>query len=204
VILTESRRGYDLIVMGASETQGIGGSLFNVLVDRIVQEAPCSTMVVKSHLPKPQGEFCPIPLQPIRTILVPTVGSRASLNAVEIACAIAVQTGAIVTLVHVVNRSQAEYILFDQHTMEPVMEIAREIVEYQTQVGQRLGAEVHHQILEGNSPEEIIVDFASHHEVDLIILGSTIRLVTGRAFFGHRVDAILTKTQCPVAVISSV
>jgi Kef-type K+ transport system membrane component KefB/nucleotide-binding universal stress UspA family protein len=204
VILNEARRGYDLIVMGASEPEGIGGSLFNVLVDRIVQEAPCSTMVVKSHLLKSQGDFCPIPVQPMRNILVPTVGSRASLNAVEMACSIAVQTGATVTLVHVVNRSQAEYILFEQRTMEPVMEIAREIVEYQAQVGRRLGAEVHHQILEGNSPEETIVEFAGHHEVDLIMLGSTIRLVTGRAFFGHRVDAILTKTHCPVAVISSV
>jgi nucleotide-binding universal stress UspA family protein len=37
----------------------------------------------------------------------------------------------------------------------------------------------------------------------LVILGSTLRLVGGRAFFGHRVDTILSQTQCSVAVISS-
>ncbi|HEY9648253.1 MAG TPA: cation:proton antiporter [Chroococcidiopsis sp.] len=203
VILKESRRGYDLIVMGASERQGFGGALFNVLVDRIVQEAPCSTMIVKSNVPAPQGDFCSIPVQPIRHILVPTVGSRASLNAVEIASAIAAETGALVSLIHVVSQSQAEYILFEQQSIKPMMEIAREIVEYQAQVVRRLGAEVRYQILAGTSPEETIVDYASQNEIDLIILGSTIRLITGRAFFGHRVDAILTKAQCPVAVISS-
>lgn len=207
VILKESRRGYDLIVMGASENQGIGGSLFNVLVDRIVQEAPCSTMVVRCPISAVQGdlvhgEFCPIPAQPVRNILVPTVGSRASLNAVEMAGAIGVQTGAIITLVHVVN-TPANKFLFDQRTLEPVLEIAREIVEYQTQVVRRLGAEVNYQILEGSSPEETILEFIQEAEVDLILLGSTLRMVTGRAFFGHRVDAILRKASCPVAVISS-
>ncbi|BAZ27633.1 sodium/hydrogen exchanger [Cylindrospermum sp. NIES-4074] len=37
----------------------------------------------------------------------------------------------------------------------------------------------------------------------LIILGSNIRMVTGRVFLGHRVDAILNKAHCPVAVITA-
>jgi len=206
VILKESRRGYHLIVMGASEHQSISGSLFNVLVDRIVQEAPCSTLVVRAPIPEVQGEIhgevCSLPPQPIRHILVPTVGSRASLNAVEMAAAIAVQTQAIVTLIHVINTPSNTF-LFDQLALEPVLEMAREIVEYQTQVAQRLGAEVNYQILEGNSPEETILEFTQETKVDLILLGSTLRMVTGRAFFGHRVDAILRKAPCPVAVISS-
>jgi nucleotide-binding universal stress UspA family protein len=38
---------------------------------------------------------------------------------------------------------------------------------------------------------------------DLIILGSSIRMVIGQFFFGHRVDAILNKAHCPVAVITA-
>jgi nucleotide-binding universal stress UspA family protein len=38
--------------------------------------------------------------------------------------------------------------------------------------------------------------------VDLIVLGTSVRMVTGRVFFGHRVDAILNKANCPVALVS--
>jgi Kef-type K+ transport system membrane component KefB/nucleotide-binding universal stress UspA family protein len=109
IILKEAKRGYDLIVLGASEQQ-TRGSLFNLLVDRVVQESPCATMVVKSGLPIPKGEFCPISAQAIRHILVPTVGSEYSKNAVEVASTIAAETGAIVTLIHVINLPQVEYV----------------------------------------------------------------------------------------------
>ena len=202
-ILKESRRGYDLIVMGATEYQGLQSPLFNVLVDRIVQDAPCPTLVVKSSMPLIQGDFCPIPAQPLRHILVPTVGSRASLNAVELAAAIGKQTGANLTLIHVVNTTPSKYLLFDQNPVEPVFEIARQIVEFQAQVAQQLGAKVIPLVLEGNSPEDTILEFAQQNSVDLILLGSTLRLITGGAFFSHRVNAILRKSPCPVAVISS-
>lgn len=202
-ILKEARRGYDLIVMGASEYRGFQGSLFNALVDRIVQDAPCPTLVVKSSMPLIQGDYCPIPAHPLRQILVPTVGSRASLNAVEMAAAIGKQTGAQLTLIHVVNTTPSKYLLFDQNPTEAIVEIGREIVEFQAQVARQLGAEVIPQVLEGGSPEDTILEFAQHNPVDLIFLGSTLRLITGRAFFSHRVDTILRKAPCPVAVISS-
>jgi nucleotide-binding universal stress UspA family protein len=61
---------------------------------------------------------------------------------------------------------------------------------------------VEYQILEGASPERAILNFAKTDKVDLIVLGSNIRMVTGRVFFGHRVDAILSGATCPVTVIS--
>ncbi|HEY9906311.1 MAG TPA: cation:proton antiporter [Thermosynechococcaceae cyanobacterium] len=201
IILKEAKRGYDLIVLGASEQQ-TRGSLFNLLVDRVVQESPCATMVVKSGLPIPKGEFCPISAQAIRHILVPTVGSEYSKNAVEVASTIAAETGAIVTLIHVINLPQVEYVLYDQQTLEPVREIAQRLVEHQAEIGRMLGAKVEYQILEGASPERAILNFAKTDKVDLIVLGSNIRMVTGRVFFGHRVDAILSGATCPVTVIS--
>ncbi len=202
VILNEARKGYDLIVMGASEQRQSNGAMFNLLVDRVVQEAPCATMVVKSYVPLPKGEACEIDAQPVRHILVPTVGSEYSKNAVEVASAIAAQTGALVTLIHVINLPQVEYVLYDQQTLESVREIAQQLVEHQTEIGRVLGARVDFKILEGRSPEQSILEFARTEQVDLIMLGSNIRMITGRVFFGHRVDAILSKAHCPVAVIS--
>lgn len=204
VILKEASKGYDLIVLGATEQKRPNGALFNLLVDRVVQEAPCATMVVKSHLPLPKGEPSPIAYQAIRHILVPTVGNEYSKNAVEVASTIAAQTGALVTLVNVVNLRQVEYILFDaQQTLKPFTDIAEQIVEQQAEIGRSLGASVKTCVLTGTSPQREILTFVRTEHVDLIILGSNIRMITGRVFFGHLVDAILSRATCPVAVVSS-
>ena len=147
VILREASKGYDLIVLGATDQKRSKGVLFNLLVDRVIQEAPCATMVVKSHLPLPQGETCSLNQQKIRHILVPTVGNAYSRNAVEVASTIAAQIGALVTLIHIVNLPQVEYVLFDQQTLDPAMEIAHQIVEQQAEIGHNLGAEVKTRVL---------------------------------------------------------
>lgn len=204
VILKEANKGYDLIVLGAAEQKRSSDALFNLLVDRVVQEAPCATMVVKSNLPMPKDKASLITYQAIRHILVPTVGTEYSKKAVEVASTIAAQTGALVTLVHVINLRQVEYILFDtQQTLKPFTDIAQQIVEPQAEIGRSLGASVKTRVLTGTSPQREILTFARTEHVDLIILGSNIRLITGRVFFGHLVDAILSKTTCPVAVVSS-
>jgi Kef-type K+ transport system membrane component KefB/nucleotide-binding universal stress UspA family protein len=202
VILNEANKNYDLIVLGASEHIGSQKALFNLLVDRVVQEAPCATMVVKSQLPHPKGEICKIAQQQLKKILVPTVGTEYSKNAVEMASTIAAQTGALVMIVNVINLPQVEYILYEQRSLAPVKEIAHDLLEQQAEIGRNLGADVQTYILQGTSPEREILKFAQNKEVDLIILGSSIRMVTGRVFFGHRVDAILSKAHCPVAIIT--
>lgn len=203
VILKEAKKGYDLIVMGATRQKRPTGALFNLLVDRVVQEAPCPTMVVKSNLPVPEDKDA-IAYQKIHHILVPTSGTEYSKNAVEVASTIAAQTKALVTLVYVVNLRQVDYLLFDvQQTLNPVTDIAQQIVEQQADIGRSLGAEVNVRILKGTRPETEILNFARAEQVDLIILGSSIRMVTGRVFFGHGVDRILDKATCPVAIVSS-
>ncbi len=201
-ILQEARKGYDLIVLGATESKPTSGSLFSVLVDQIVQEAPCATMVVKSGLPVLTGPNQEIPIQPIRRILVPTSGTEYSTYAVEIASTIAAQIGASVGLLNVINQPSIDYLIYEQNTLASMTEMAEQIVQQQAFLGRNLGAEVLTYILAGN-PEQEILNFAARSEVDLIVLGSSVRQVTGRVFFGHRVDAILSKATCPVVVISA-
>ena len=204
VLLNEARKGYDLIVLGASKGQPSSGALFSLFVDRVIQEAPCATLVVKTHLPIPQGEVCAITPQFIRHILVPTIGSESSKQAVELASTIASQIGAQLTIIHVMNQQQIEYLLYERRSIAPAQEIAQRIVEYHTQVAENFGANVQARILEDISPERAILNFAQNEAVDLIVLGSTIRSITGRVFFGHRVDALLNQVICPVAILSSV
>ena len=203
VILTEASKGYDLIVLGAME-QKRRSSLFNLLVQRIVQEAPCATLIVKSHLPQPKGEpLTTIQPKKLEHILVPTVGTNDSRNAVEVASTIAAETGALVTLVNVINLPQVEYILYEQQTLNSVKDIAHDLIEQQAEIGRLLGAKVNTRILAGTHPAREILKFAQTESVDLIILGSDRRIVTGRVFFGHVVHALLNQANCPVAVMTS-
>lgn len=203
VILKEALKGYDLIVLGATEQRRSGGVLFNTLVDRVVQEAPCTTMVVKSNLPLSRGESDPLAYQKISHILVPTIGTEYSKYAIEVASTIAAQTGALVSLVNVVNLPQVEYIYFEQESLDSATGIAQQIVEQQAGIGRSLGAEVEIHVLKGTSPEREVLNFARNQHVDLIILGSQTRMTIGRVFFGHRVETILSEAPCQVAVIIS-
>ncbi len=203
VILKEAIKGYDLIVLGASEAKHSTSTLFNPLVDRVIQEALCATLVVKSHLPMQSGEIGSMTPISIRHILVPTLGSEYSNKAVEVASTLAAQTNALLTLVYVINLPQVEYILYNQETLDPVNDIALQIVEHQEKIAQGLGANVQSHILKGTSAVREILKFSNHEQVDLIVLGSNIRMITGRVFFGHGVDAILSQANCPVAVLSS-
>ncbi|MCF2148018.1 cation:proton antiporter [Desmonostoc muscorum LEGE 12446] len=121
----------------------------------------------------------------------------------KVASTIAAQTGALVMIVNVINLPQVEYILYEQRSLAPVKEIAHDLLEQQAAIGRNLGADVKTYVLQGTSPEREILNFAQTKEVDLIILGSNIRMITGRVFFGHRVDAILSKAHYPVAVITA-
>jgi Kef-type K+ transport system membrane component KefB/nucleotide-binding universal stress UspA family protein len=202
-IIDEASKGYDLIVLGASENTRSKDALFNLLIDRVIQEAPCATMVVKSHINEVEGENFRIAQQPLKNILVPTVGTEYSKNAIEVASTIAAQTQAVVTIVNVINLPPIEYILYERRSINPMKDIARDLLEQQAVIGRSLGADVKTCILKGTSPEMEIINFAQNEQFDLIILGSNIRMVTGRVFFGHRVDAILKKAHCPVAVITA-
>jgi nucleotide-binding universal stress UspA family protein len=171
------------------------------VTDRIIQAAPCAVMVVKSHLPQAKGDTCIITKQEFRHILVPTVGSDYSKNAVEIACTIAAQTQAMVSLINVISVPQVEYVLFDQQRLDDMHMIAINMLEQQAQLGRSLGANVTSHVIKGNIPEHTILKFAQAKQADLIVIGSALRMVTGRVFMGHRVDTILDRARCPVAVI---
>jgi Kef-type K+ transport system membrane component KefB/nucleotide-binding universal stress UspA family protein len=199
-ILKEARRGYDLLVLGATDRRA-PGSLFNALVDKVIQDAPCPTMIVKSSLGFESGGAAPLICQRLSHILVPTSGTEPSRYAIEVASSIAAQTGALLTLLHVINQPQYEFFLFEEQNHISALEVGHQILERQMAIAKQLGARVQPRILEG-LPERAILNLASEDQVDLIVLGTSVRMVTGRVFFGHRVDAILNKANCPVALVS--
>lgn len=193
IIIGEARRGYQLLVLGATEAARGGGALFNSIVDRIVQEAPCATVVVRA------GENAAE--TPLRHLLVPTIGTEYSRHAVEVACTVAAQVEALVTIVYVVTTPPDEVMTDEQ--LQQLGGIAQEIIDGQADLGRGFGAQVDTHVLFGRTSEQAIFDFIEAHPVDLVVVGSNLRPISGRAFFGRRVEALLAKAPCPVAVVSS-
>ncbi|WP_129112848.1 cation:proton antiporter domain-containing protein [Halegenticoccus tardaugens] len=204
-VLREARQGYDLLVIGTSKidpTQASDEPLFSSVEDAVIQESPCPVMVVSSHLETEPEET--IDRVDVDRILLPTVGTEYNRHAAELAFSLARNRNAIVEIVHVVNPPQVEDLFVEQPDMEPAIEIGEEIVDREADLGRQMGAEVKTRVIVGeDEPEQEIVDLADENGDDLILLGSNLRPITQRVFFGHRTEFIIKNADCPVVVISS-
>jgi Kef-type K+ transport system membrane component KefB/nucleotide-binding universal stress UspA family protein len=194
-VLAEAQRDYELLVLG--ETQRGTESLFGPMADRIIHKAPCPTLIVREPAAPPPSGAALYRVWSPKKILVPTVGTEYSKNAVELSAVLAASTKATVTIVHI-SRTGSN----DVDTARP-REIGAQIVAREAERAKKFGASVETIVLEGTRPEEDIVRLAEQGSFDLIVLGSSLRAVAARAFFGHRVENVLKTAPCPVLLLSA-
>jgi Kef-type K+ transport system membrane component KefB/nucleotide-binding universal stress UspA family protein len=194
----EVKRGYNLLVLGATE-DGEQGALFGGLIDRLVQDAPCPVFVVSDRSAH-AGEDVP-QATALSRILLPTAGSETRGHAVEFATAIARSTGALVDVAYVVERDlRAEG--WNARSEAMTDEIANELLHGVAEEVRSAGVTVTTHLRSASRAEEGIVQLASELSVDLIVLSSSVRAVSKRAFLGHRIDHVLARAHCPVLVVS--
>jgi Kef-type K+ transport system membrane component KefB/nucleotide-binding universal stress UspA family protein len=187
--LAEASRGYDLAVI-ADVQRGPGMRCFGITADEFLRHAPCATILVQS----PRGSSAPAPFEPWipRTILVPTLGTEHCRRAIETGAVLAASTNATLLVIHV-KFSEGDV---DREQM------AREIVDHHAQWAGRFGATVETLLVEHTRPDHAISAIARERNVDMIVLGSGLRVSSTRAFFGHRIEQILASAKCPVAIVS--
>jgi nucleotide-binding universal stress UspA family protein len=70
-------------------------------------------------------------------------------------------------------------------------------------MGQSLGVHAYTAVYPGSEPETIILDVARSANMDLIILGTSIRAGSDRLYLGSRVERILHQAPCPVIIVNS-
>jgi nucleotide-binding universal stress UspA family protein len=200
-ILAEAERGYDLLVLGAT-TRGTDGDgpLFEDFVDDVIQQSPCPLLVVSARKDDDPAarleELC-------RTrILVPTSGTDTDRYAAEVAFAMAAQGEAEVDLVHVVSRPQHELRMGTHEAVDQAVKIGEDILAKTGALGEALGVSVNTDVIVANHPEEAIVERAGRG-VALVVMASGRKATTHRAFFGHRIDYVISHSECPVAVVAA-
>ncbi|WP_323171016.1 cation:proton antiporter [Natrialba sp. PRR66] len=202
-ILEQANAGYDLVVLGertlgsASETP-----LFSRTIDRVIQRTPCPTMVVSTS---DAVKRTPALIDdPIRRILLPTVGTRSSRHAAEAAFAIATAENALVEIAHVVADPQPSDRFVGGADLSDARDIGGQIVDREAELGRQLGAKVVTTVTAADNPGAALVALADRNDADLIVMGSNTRPISRRAFFGPNVEYVVTNAPCPVAVLNSV
>lgn len=191
--------GHDLLVLGSAAHGATPGESPFGVIDEVVRDAPCPVMVVRSDF---EGVLTdPVPID---RILLPTTGTQYNRRAAEVAFTIAQDRNALVEIVTVVTPPPVADRFVDRPDMRSARGLAGEIVDAEADVGRAMGATVTARVLETEAePEEELVSFANEGGYDLVVLGSSVRPTTQRAFFGHRVEHVLRNAPCPVAVVSS-
>lgn len=196
-ILDEAEKDYELLVLGATERQTNSSHLFSPLIDYLARVAPCPTLIVQGC--KVDERWSP------ERILVPTNGSEAANNAVDLGLFIAKSnTRYEVSILNVIidNYADTPYHV-RKFKKDNEIDIAKNIMSDLQEMGEAMGVKTQTVIERGESPEQAIYDFSVDNEIDLIILGTNVRPGSHRLYLGHRVEMILEQSPCPVLILNT-
>ncbi len=195
LILDEAEKGYDLMLLGASEEAGSSRVLFNPMVDYLLRVSPCPTMVIRSGAE--HGEWTG------SRVLVPTNGTLPSRRAAEVGFALTRGEGEKVILLNVVQKQSQITFDPDNSLFQRQLGAARQIVSDLKVVGEAISANIDEEVRVGRDAERVILDLARKEAVDLIILGTDLRPGSQRLFLGPKVERILNHAPCPVVVFNA-
>ena len=190
LIERESRRGYQLMVLGASQATAVRGSLFNHAIDSLLRGSGCAVAVV--HVPDGPG------LRDVRKIMVPTTGTQASEAAIEMAACLAQAYGAELKVVHVLETPEVSR---DPRNIQHLVRVANSVLDQQVEAAMRYYPEAGGRLLQGETSEGEILRYATDEQFDLVVLRGSLRHNSGRAFLGHRAERLLKHSPCPVMVL---
>jgi len=101
------------------------------------------------------------------------------------------------------SRIGKEYLPGNGEWEKKQTQIAGQIVGELRDMGELLGVKSHADIRMGEDISDTIIDVAREENVDLIILGTSIRPGADRLYLGPKVEHILNDAPCPVVVVNS-
>jgi len=195
----------DLIVMGTHGASGFRRLLLGSVTEKVLRRATCPVLTVP---PRAQTTVA----QPFKSVICGVDFSDCSTKAVKFAASVATQSGAALTLVHVLEWPWHEP---PMPTMEGVPpEQARALVEYrrylETSAASRLEGLGRAALPEGPTPAVQVrfgksyaelLDAAGELHADLIVVGVRGRNAVDLGFFGSTTNHLVRSAMCPVLTV---
>lgn len=191
-ILKEVRRGYDLILLGAS---GYRHPLGGEYIEELLKDSPAHVAVIKARDEKLRYEH----------ILVPTDGDFYAQLAVEFAAMYAEDVGALVTLFHVLPLPERprrllrkRYTPLDANTLKMMADtMLWELRPSRARADLRLAAKV----VEGERADEEILRETQQGGYDLLVVGADNRAGRSGVFVDQRTEHLVGQAPCTAIVV---
>ena len=193
-ILRLAHTGFDLVVLGAPEIETDEG-LFDPVVDRVTRLSPCPVLIVA-------GRELDHVSWPPRRIMVPVDGTDKSRGAARLALTLAAD--AELSVVHVVPEPRYPRSGAPGRLAERRVSLGRDVVADIERLSESYSASVSTHVLTGGGDfVDVIVEAMSHQEIDLLVMGSSLRPGSTRLHLGPRVEEILQLAPCPVLLLNT-
>jgi nucleotide-binding universal stress UspA family protein len=154
------------------------------------------------------------PPERFRRALVPAAGTPASRTAQELAYSLARAMDTEVVLTHVVSRPapdpyptedpmDAEAMTRTHTRVAASTEVASSVLEQAREHATEHSIAARATVREGTATADELLAEAESVDADVIVLGTTIRRLQGRAFLGHTVEHVLDQASATVVVVAT-
>jgi nucleotide-binding universal stress UspA family protein len=200
IVAAAEEGGADLIVMGTHGRRGVPRALMGSVTEEVIRAAPCPVLAVRQRAPRHEAGLFSRVLVPMD---FPEEGAARHL---PIAMEIARRSDGTLDLLHVVEDIilPGVYGAFANPlpaTMYPEVE-TRVTDEMRRAVLEAPGGDVPFQVHVTNGrPGNAIVDFATAHHSDLIVVASHGRTGFDRFVLGSVSESVVRHAPCPVLVV---
>ena len=194
--------GADLIVMGTHGRSGFDRLLLGSVTERVLRRAKVPVLTVPSHA----LDVVPRVDAPFMRVLCGVDFSASSLNALTHAASFARESGARLTLLHVVELLPVVY--------EPSMAAPFDPGQYWPALERASRAQLHrivpHSVRQTCDVEEIVTSGKSYVEIlktaeerhaDLIVLGAQGHNALDRLLVGSTAEHVVRRASCPVLTV---
>jgi Kef-type K+ transport system membrane component KefB/nucleotide-binding universal stress UspA family protein len=189
IVARESRKGYDLLMVGVDQTLGPDGALHADLA-RIVAgfEGPLGVAIAR-------GEHRDDPTRRLK-ILVPVSGNNVSRRAAEVAVMLARAQDVPITFLYVTSgkRNGRRSTALHQHEQAALKELVAWAERYDTEARVAIHTDM--------APQDAILREIKRRHFDLVVMGVNRR--PGEAlFFGNVAGAVIEDAEASVLLLSS-
>ena len=202
-LLDEAKLGYGALGVGARDGFTEGGSVLSPVGDALLGASPLPMVIVR------RGKSASAQ-QRFRCALVPVAGTPASRTAQELAYNLARSTGTQVLLTHVVSRPAPDPYPRGHEAMARThaqvaasTEVASSVLEQAREHAAEHSIDARSTVREGTAIADELLAEAAAADADVIVLGTTIRRMKGRAFLGHTVEHVLDQAEATVVVVAT-
>ena len=201
VILNEAALGYDLVVLGATETTD-AGRVFSSVIDRVLARLQLPTLIFRDPGPAAPGVLPDPDSLTVQRVLLSVESNQASRAAEEVAYSLAAHGEGSVLALHLIAAAGEAAPYLDSSGSSQDHRAGLELVEESVAFGQRLGAQVNADVRPATRRAGELVETANAGGWDLLVMGATNRPLSRRPFFGYDMSYVIKHVTIPMVMVA--